>query len=67
MGIRETTLVVAVVIFFAIGILVIHKITVARGLRLIGNAFIAAGDAVDHCKDRIRQLNAEERQMSRVA
>lgn len=57
-----TVLPVAGVIALGLGILFVHKIGVARALRIVGNAFIAAGDSVDHWKLRFRQLKQEERQ-----
>lgn len=42
-------------------LLYIHKIGVARLLRIIGCAFIAAGDGVDHFGARLKHLKAEER------
>lgn len=50
---------VTVMITVGIGVLYIHKIGISKFLRMIGNCFIAAGDAVDHWKDRNRQLNLE--------
>lgn len=46
-----------------IAVLIIHKLTVGRVLRIIGNAFIAAGDAVDHFVSRFRHLKIQEREM----
>ena len=54
----------AMLLVFVVGfaVLFIHKIGAARALRVIGHAFIAAGDAVDFWKARVAELNTEERQ-----
>lgn len=56
-----TGLIILVVLLLAMAVLFIQKITVARALRIIGCAFIAAGDAVDHARERLQQLKGQER------
>jgi len=58
-------IVLPIVGFIGTGLLIlyIHKIGVARLLRRIGHAFIAAGDAVDHWKERYVELNVQEKEV----
>lgn len=65
---RSEALFLLLLAFICASILIIHKIGLARVLRLAGHAFIAAGDSVDHWKERVKHLNAEEREFrSRAA
>lgn len=55
-------LIILIIAAAAMAVLFIHKLTVGRALRIVGNAFIAAGDASDHFSARFRDLKIEERQ-----
>ena len=63
MTIQDTEFLVGAIIALGLCALFIHKTGIARLFRVIGYAFIAAGDAVDHWHARYRELSTKRYQV----